>query len=1270
ITQARVIGTGEQSALTTTDLSDNPTDLTELMSNGDNLPDDPNAVRIPWITVTETVAGTPVAASSGTQGNYDVMYTIRIDNDGSTALEDIRLTEDFRDHLGNAFVGLVGTSLVGGNATDFPTLDVSYTGDGATDQLFDPADTSRLDSGQFLLVNVTIEVDPDAAGQIEDSVSLDGDGNFETQAFVSGQDPTSGVIVTDTSDDPADLRDVDGDPANPLDTSDDDNDPDDPTALWLPTVELTKTQIGNVVPASSGTPGNFDVVYDLEFTNIGNEPLEALSLIEDLQTQFGGSFVRVVPQFGSPATVVGSTATDTPEINAAYTGTAAGSTDLFSNAAGDTNLLDTGQSVTVRLIIEFDADAAGGNRINGEFVTSADVFGTGSHSTITVTDRSDDPVVVAGVDVGADNDPDDPNMIRVPDITLTKVVLGTPTAANSGIVGNFDVTYELVVQNTGTTPLENLVVIDDWTAQFGGAFIRVLPGTLAVTNINADTVPNANASYSGASGQNMLDGTGAFSSGQSFRIQLTVEVDPNAPGAIRQIGSLVNQAVVTANDPFAPMTTITDLSDDPTDATNVDGDPGTSADDDNNPDDPTAFGFTDIGVSKRIVASALSTTTAGAMTFTYELVVRNVGSGDLQDLTLIDDIQSGLGSAFVGVVSGPLIVSSDASVDPTFTANFDGNLLGSGNTAIFDGTSGLLRPTEEITLQFAIDVHPEFLTTSSDNQAIAGGRNGLETVSDRSDTGSNPEDTNPGPQNDSTGEDDSTLIPGLSIVKRHGDAIAGSPGQWVVPITLEVENTGSLVLEQLVLSENLAAQFGGALIGIATPVLDTSPVTHASAPNINTAWQNDPTQNLLAPGGGLNPGDSFTIQVDVIVDPDASGGSSFLQNQATISGINPNAPLIFVVDQSDSGSVTTSENPGAPGDTGSTDDPTPLQIAEIGSAKRVTNVEMTGLTSLVTLELIVENTGTVHLQELDLFDDISTQWGANFVGVVGGPEIIRSTATMDPSINTGFAADSTQNVFDGRSGFLAPGEQVVVQLVVEVEATPGQATVVLVNQASVAGTPVDAGRGPVLDSSGIPFGRVTDLSDSGVDTGSTNPGAPGDTGGFDDPTSTPITFFTFDRFNDFSRPFGPDSDPIQKPSSRFLSQQIPSLAPNPIFSGAARPGTKIIARVFDSDGFQIGREEVYADVGGNWMMQVHNLERVDYVRVDFEEVAGNASAFAPTGDIFGYLGDDQHRNLYTALEPWAGYDHEFDFTAVYRDSASRSLHRMHVEANRPIGFGL
>ncbi len=154
--------------------------------------------------------------------------------------------------------------------------------------------------------------------------------------------------------------------------------------------------------------------------------------------------------------------------------------------------------------------------------------------------------------------------------------------------------------------------------------------------------------------------------------------------------------------------------------------------------------------------------------------------------------------------------------------------------------------------------------------------------------------------------------------------------------------------------------------------------------------------------------------------------------------------------------------------------------------------------------------------------------------------------------------------------------------------------------------------------------------------------------------------FTYDSFNNFSKGHEPD---------RVVRQEIAPLAPEPIFSGSARPGTQIIGRMYSASGALLGEATSIADVGGNWMMQFRGLGSLDYVRVELQEIAGTNGMFTPNGDIYGYLGQDARDNEYSSLEPWTSYDELYDFTAVYRGSAAQSLSRMHQLNQSPIGFG-
>ena len=96
-----------------------------------------------------------------------------------------------------------------------------------------------------------------------------------------------------------------------------------------------------------------------------------------------------------------------------------------------------------------------------------------------------------------------------------------------------------------------------------------------------------------------------------------------------------------------------------------------------------------------------------------------------------------------------------------------------------------------------------------------------------------------------------------------------------------------------------------------------------------------------------------------------------------------------------------------------------------------------------------------------------------------------------------------------------------------------------------------------------------------------------------------------------------------------LARHCGKTAPEPVFSGSARPGTQIVGRVYDSTGILIGEEMAFADVGGNWMMQFHELTSQDHARVEFQEIAGIGNSFAPHGDIYGYLGADARDNVFS-----------------------------------------
>ena len=120
---------------------------------------------------------------------------------------------------------------------------------------------------------------------------------------------------------------------------------------------------------------------------------------------------------------------------------------------------------------------------------------------------------------------------------------------------------------------------------------------------------------------------------------------------------------------------------------------------------------------------------------------------------------------------------------------------------------------------------------------------------------------------------------------------------------------------------------------------------------MNTAWNGAGIVDLLNDDGTLDPGDAFTLQLVVTLDPDA--WTSFptpITNQVTVSADDPNDPNneTSVTDLSDSGSDPDSSNDAAPGaNPGNRDDPTPIIIQDIDVLKSLTSAVPAASLSLI-----------------------------------------------------------------------------------------------------------------------------------------------------------------------------------------------------------------------------------------------------------------------------------------------------------------------------------
>ena len=665
-------------------------------------------------------------AESGIAGNVDVTFKFTLTNLGEAAMGNLMINDNLTSIPG--YVSQVGiptamiTANPSGTAT-IPTVNSSYNGTG---NILNGSSGSLTD-GDEIMVFVTAEFD---ASQIPDALNnIAEGGGTPPGGMLILDDAVAGIIV-----DP----DGDGDPSN--------NGGGAP--LYIPSINLAK-EFTNIIPASSGTLGNYDATVQLIIENTGNIPLINLTLVDDLNIQLTGSFVDVVlnPMIST------STATTNPGLLSNFNGNT--NTNIFNGTSGN---LEPGQSITVSFVIEVNPNASTTFLTNNQATTGGKAVDPAGNpimypdgSMILVSDNSDagnDPDSDNGDGIGDTGGSDDPSILQIPEISVTKDCSDIQQTACRP-AGNVDVTYQLYVMNTGNTDITDIVLQDDLLSEFGTALVNVNSTTISSTS--ATMSPVINNGYDGSTDIDLFNGTtGLLEPNQMVVVTIVVEFDPNAAGA-PMIGFNQANASASSVDFLDNMVVVSDLSDSGTDPnTNNIGEP-------NNSDvvgttevanDPTPFPMPNINSANELVDVGPSPSgVSGQFTATYRLYIENTGNVNLENLCAIEELTAPnqFGGAFVGVVNTPTIVSSTATSNPNVNGDYDGLI----STNFFNGTSGLLEPGDGIVIEYTVELNP-FATNGQQslcNQVTVKGTGlGCEgvdiVVTDMSDAGNEPEGEN------------------------------------------------------------------------------------------------------------------------------------------------------------------------------------------------------------------------------------------------------------------------------------------------------------------------------------------------------------------------------------------------------------------------------------------------------------------------------------------------------------------------------------------------
>ncbi|MDP1623711.1 MAG: Ig-like domain-containing protein, partial [Bacteroidales bacterium] len=630
----------------------------------------------------------------------------------------------------------------------------------------------------------------------------------------------------------------------------------------------------------------------------------------------------------------------------------------------------------------------------GTFYNIAAASGYGPGGTLATDDSQD------GISPDPDNDGNPKNndvptpvtFPENPEIGAAKLLVGTPVNNNDG---TYSVTYEITVKNTGDVGLVNVQVTDNLTTTFSGKPVVKTDLSSAYFHINN--------LYDGTSNFNLLTGSDILAVGAQYTILLTVKVTPGS-----DLGPYNNSATASGLSIFG--TEVDDVS-----HNGIDVDPENNGTADNS--DPTPVSFTEapkMGLAKSV--ATVTNNNDGTYTVDYTIYVKNMGNVLLTNVQVSDN----LATTFSGASS---FLVQNVSATEGLTVNFPG-YNGSGVANLLSAPNSNVAYNTIATISLSVLVTPGTKLGIYNNSAsgTATGAGGT-AVADVSYDGSDPDPDGDGNPNNNTlptpvsFEED----PQISVTKGiYGSVVDNLNGTYTLTYEIQVENTGDVPLYNLQVVDDLNSTFANAT-GF---IVDSKSVFQQPASttlSINTSYNGSSNIDLLDGPGTLLFGESAILRFTVTVTPGIFGGPYL--NSTFGLGISPAGSYLLNTDQVE---VTFFENPA-------------IEITKTVESV-VANPDGT---NRVTFRLSIENTGDVGLNNLEIFDDIVTQ----FAGL--SPTDFVASEGLSLAVNPGWDGTATSNI-------LAPGQAFDPEILddyfvfISFTVTPGTTTSRL-NEATVGG---------------------------------------------------------------------------------------------------------------------------------------------------------------------------------------------------------------------------
>lgn|GEM_PF-6749488 len=635
---------------------------------------------------------------------------------------------------------------------------------------------------------------------------------------------------------------------------------------------------------------------------------------------------------------------------------------------------------------------------------------------------------------------DDEDLVQVYVDPQPSVGIAKRVVEKNGDASGFEAQLEIVVENLGNTPLDDIQIIDLIPDAFQGT-------DYTLSDVAASDPLVVNTLFDGKTNTNLLASAGnTLGVGEKGTISYNIHVIP-----FSSLGPYLSSSEVFASGPGN--TRISDLS--------IEGD---VADPNGNgiSSDPGEDKPTQIIIDQRPalgVALDVIEVSGGASSFSAQckLYVENLGDVFLQDVQVNLDLENIFGQNRYDL--------SNVEVDAHLEINTAFN--GSDQSSLI--LPGALGVRDKAVVSFQLNAYPvvpedEYALQVIGRAQSAGGAQLL----DFSDSGSNPDSNNNQEAND-LGEGDPTVIIfdgnpviGASLV---AERVTGDLSGFTGYYTLVIKNLGDVPLYDIQAFNKLEDVFPGS----GYSVLDVSTI-YGIEPN--TEFNGSEFTNLI--GGQdipLYPGETFQLEYVVEVEPSSYFGpfnNAILVKARTAEGM-------FTSDLSDSGTQIDADSDGNPDEEGENDfhELRFAPNASVGAALAMSNVSGDLKQFNVSYTIFIENKSDVPLHNLSVEHVLDSTFADARV------EILNMTTDSDLMLNTVYDGHIHTDLLKANSNGLEVGEGASISI--EAQVNPRDDLGPYFVGATVKGE--------------TPFGTfVSDMSNEGTDTDPNGNGNPSDLG--------------------------------------------------------------------------------------------------------------------------------------------------------------------------------